>query len=179
MTEFLYYSFFLGGRRGAAHALEGWIRNRILEACHGAAAGPMGWPGATRVADAVKTASGYFRDSLRGEAILTLGTTLHEWRRREIDAVISTGPLECMPNKLAEAQFHHAGEAEGLLSLTLNLNGEPPDPDLLDGFAHDVHARFRERKGTAPAHGARPAKGLLPGLDGIAPLPRPGGGEAG
>jgi predicted CoA-substrate-specific enzyme activase len=179
MTEFLYYSFFLGGRRGAAHALEGWIRNRILEACHGAAAGPMGWPGAPRVADAVKTASGYFRDSLRGEAILTLGTTLHEWRRREIDAVISTGPLECMPNKLAEAQFHHAGEAEGLLSLTLNLNGEPPDPDLLDGFAHDVHARFRERKGTAPAHGARPAKGLLPGLDGIAPLPRPGGGEAG
>jgi hypothetical protein len=159
MTEFLYYSFFLGGRRGAAHALEGWIRNRILEACHDAVARPMGWGSAPRVADAVKEGTTFFRDALRGEAILTLGASLHAWRRREIDAVISTGPLECMPNKLAEAQLHHAAETEGLLSLTLNLNGEPPDPDLLDGFAHDVHARFRERHRGAPALAGGEAQG--------------------
>ena len=32
---------FGGGRRGVAHALEGWVRDRILSACHGAVAGPM------------------------------------------------------------------------------------------------------------------------------------------
>jgi predicted CoA-substrate-specific enzyme activase len=164
MTEFLYYSFFIGGaRRGVAHALEGWVRNRILAACHGAAAEPMGWAPSARVADAVHVGSGYLREELRGEAILTLGTALHAWRQGEIDAVVSTGPLECMPNKLAEAQFHHAAEHEGILSLTLNLNGEPPDPQLLDAFAFEVHARHRERR-SAPAGGTRPEGGLLPTL---------------
>jgi hypothetical protein len=144
MTEYLYYSFFLGGgKTGVAHALEGWVRRRILDACHGAAAAPMGWSGAPRISDAVAAGSDYLREALRGEAILTLGTSLHAWRHGEIDAVVSAGPLECMPNKLAEAQFHHAAEREGLLTLTLNLNGEPPDPELLDAFAFDVHARHR------------------------------------
>src|SRR5512133_2701490 len=157
MTEYLYYSFFLGGgKTGLAHALEGWVRRRIFDACHEAIAAPMGWPGPTRVADAVKAGSRYFRDALRGEAILTLGTSLHAWRHGEIDAVISAGPLECMPNKLAEAQFHHAGARDGLLSLTLNLNGEPPDPDLLDAFAFEVHARHPARRGPAPEPHAAP-----------------------
>jgi predicted CoA-substrate-specific enzyme activase len=162
MTEYLYYSFFLGGaRRGVAHALEGWVRRRILDACHAAAAGPMGWGVAPRIADAVAAGSDYLRDALRGEAILTLGTSLHAWRHGEIDAVISAGPLECMPNKLAEAQLHHAAAAEGLLSLTLNLNGEPPDPELLDGFAFDVHARHRARRPSAPSAGADRAGAAL------------------
>jgi hypothetical protein len=150
MTEYLYYSFFLGGRRGLAHGLEGWIRQRILDRCHAAAAGPMGWGAPPRIAHAVAAGSTYLRDALRGEAILTLGTSLHAWRQREIDAVLSVGPLECMPNKLAEAQLHHAAEREGLLSLTLNLNGEPPDPELLDAFAFEVHARHRARIPAAP-----------------------------
>ena len=51
------------------------------------------------------------------------------------DAVVSVGPLECMPNKIAESQFHHVSEREGLLSLTLSLNGDPVDPEILDAFA--------------------------------------------
>ena len=57
--------------------------------------------------------------------------------------MVSVGPLECMPNKLAEAQLHHAAEREGLLSLTLSLNGDPLDEAALDGFAFEVHRRFR------------------------------------
>ena len=59
--------------------------------------------------------------------------------------MVSVGPLECMPNKLAEAQFHHVAEREGLLSLTLSLNGDPLDEAALDGFAFEVHRRFRKR----------------------------------
>jgi hypothetical protein len=80
------------------------------------------------------------------ETLLTIGVPVRAWRRGEIDAVVSVGPLECMPNKLAEAQLHHAAEREGLLSLTLSLNGDPLDEAALDGFAFEVHRRFR--KGT-------------------------------
>jgi predicted CoA-substrate-specific enzyme activase len=168
MTEYLYYSFFLGGRRGISRALEGWIRHRILDLCHAAAAGPMGWGPPPRISHAVAAGETYLRDALRGEAILTLGSSLHAWRRREIDAVLSVGPLECMPNKLAEAQLHHAAEREGLLSLTLNLNGEPPDPELLDAFAFELHARHRAaaKDSLSPTAGegrVRGPAGLSPG----------------
>jgi hypothetical protein len=80
------------------------------------------------------------------ESVLTVGVPVLAWRRGEIDAVVSVGPLECMPNKIAEAQFHHVAEKEGLLSLSLSLNGDPIDPEILDGFAFEVHQRFRKRR---------------------------------
>jgi hypothetical protein len=60
--------------------------------------------------------------------------------------VVSVGPLECMPNKISEAQFFHAAEREGLHSLTLYLNGDPVDPEILDNFVYEMHAQFRRRK---------------------------------
>jgi hypothetical protein len=106
----------------------------------------MGWPAVPPVSEVVRAARGYVHDALEGETVLTVGASLHAWRRREVDAVLSVGPLECMPNKLAETQLVHAGEAEGLLSLTLSLQGDPIDPEPLDAFAFEVQARFRKRR---------------------------------
>ena len=82
-----------------------------------------------------------------------MGSPVAEWRHREIDAVVSVGPLECMPNKIAEAQLFHVAEREGLHSLTLPLNGDPISPDTLDNFTFEVLARFR-RRGAAEATSA-------------------------
>jgi len=59
---------------------------------------------------------------------------------------VNVGPLECMPTKIAEAQLHHIAEREGLLSLTLPLNGDPVSEAALDNFAFEVRARFQRRK---------------------------------
>jgi hypothetical protein len=56
-----------------------------------------------------------------------------------------------MPNKLAEAQLTHAAEREGLLSLTLSLNGEAPDPEVLDNFAFEVKRRWERRQAAVRA----------------------------
>ncbi len=87
-----------------------------------------------------------FLSSLDAESVLTVGAAAHDWREGHIDAVVSVGPLECMPNKIAEAQFFHVAEAEGLLSLTVSLNGDPVDLEILDRFAYEVHERFRTRR---------------------------------
>ncbi len=55
------------------------------------------------------------------------------------------GPHECMPCKVAEAQFAHVGEEKGLISLTLALNGDPLDPEVLDRFAFEVKERHARR----------------------------------
>ena len=70
--------------------------------------------------------------------------------------MLSVGPLECTPNKLAESLFHHAAAREGLLSLTLSLNGDPVDPGALDAFAFAVHARHRARAGRPRPQVQRP-----------------------
>ena len=145
-TEFLHYSERCG-RQGRIHGLgdrlDGWVRWRLGTACQAAVASAMGWPRPPRIAETLAHAAPYLREALEGETVLTIGSAVGAWRRGEVDAVLSVGPLECMPNKLAESLFHHVAAREGLLSLTLSLDGEAVEPEVLDAFAFEVHARAR------------------------------------
>jgi predicted nucleotide-binding protein (sugar kinase/HSP70/actin superfamily) len=147
LAEFIQYTDWVawkrGWKKGLVARLDRWLRDRILDRCHAAAAGPLGLPAPPPIAEAVAAAGPYLDHHVEVETLLTIGVPVRAWRRREIDAVVSVGPLECMPNKLAEAQLHHVAEREGLLSLTLNLNGDPLDEAALDGFAYEIHRRFR------------------------------------
>jgi predicted CoA-substrate-specific enzyme activase len=122
-----------------------WVRARARRLCHAAAARAMGWPPEADVADVVDAGACYVRPALRGEAILTVGGPLHDWRRGRLDAAVSVGPLECMPNKIAEAQLFHAADREGLLSLTLSANGERLPDEVLEDFAYEVRERWSAR----------------------------------
>jgi hypothetical protein len=84
-------------------------------------------------------------EALEGETVLTVGAAVHAARTGEVDGILSVGPLECMPNKLAETQLAHIGEQLAIPTLTLSLNGDPIDPEPLDGFALEVKERFRAR----------------------------------
>ena len=98
------------------------------------------------MADIVHAASDYLVGNVGGETVLTLGHLLHEWRQGAIDAAVNVGPLECMPTRISESQFFHAAELEGLPTLTLTFNGDPLHDDVLDNFAFEVHARYRQKK---------------------------------
>ena len=151
--EYLQYSDYIAHKRGLKSSIpdriEHWVRKRLLAACHHAAAEPLGWPGHATIPEVLQAASPYVREELEVETPLTIGVPVRAWRRREIDATVSVGPLECMPNKIAEAQFYHVAEKEGLLSLSLSLNGDPIDPEVLDNFAFEVHQRFKKRRAEA------------------------------
>ena len=170
-SEWLEYSDLMSLRSGRSSGLASRLRRRakarIQDVAYATVAGPLHWPRRSTVRDALAGSAAYLREELEFESVLTLGGPLHEWRRGTIDGVISVGPLECMPNKIAEAQFFHAAQREGILSLTLALDGEPVDTDQIDGFSFEVQERFRERQaGTArssAAGGARPS--LCPAID--------------
>ena len=98
------------------------------------------------IAEMVHAASDYLAGDVGGEAVLTLGHPLHDWRQGTIDAAVNVGPLECMPTRITESQFFHAAEREGLPTLTLTFNGDPLPDEALDNFAFEVHARYRQRK---------------------------------
>ena len=121
------------------------VQRRIENVAFAAIAPHLGWSSPPSTAEILATASPYVSDALAGEAVLTVGAPLLEWRHWQIDALVNVGPLECMPTKIAEAQFHQIAEREGLLSLTLPLNGDPVSESALDNFAFEVHARFHKR----------------------------------
>lgn len=151
--------FHLGARVGSA------VQQRIQNLTYTAVAPPLDWPERPLVRHSLEAGSAYLRTDLEGEAVLTIGGPVDEWRRGRIAAVVSVGPLECMPNKIAAAQLFHAAEKEGLLSLTLSLNGDPADAGALDNFAFAVHARF--------AGGRSRPGAVLPTVNHGAPLAPP------
>ncbi len=148
-SEWLAYCRYLrrrrAGRNRFADRLSSVVQHRIENLCLGAISPHLGWPTPPSIEEALAAAGSYINPALHGEAVLTLGGPLEAWRRRQIDAVVAVGPLECMPTKIAEAQFHHAAERDELLSLTLAFNGDPISTAALDNFAFEVHARFRRR----------------------------------
>ncbi len=151
--EFMQYSDFIGWRskeHDLGDRVNAWVRRRIEVSCHAAASAAMGWHVPPKVKEVLKAAEPWVRDTLECETVLTVGAAVHSWRAREVDGVVAVGPLECMPNKVAESQLVHVGEKEELLSLTLSLNGDPIDPEPLDGFAIEVHARHRARRPAGP-----------------------------
>lgn len=148
-NEWLEYTDFLAiqdkQRTGFLSHLSSLVQTRIQHSMYEIMRQELQWPRQTLVRDSLSAAAPYIRQELQGEAVLTVGGPLHEYRRGDIDGVVSVGPLECMPNKIAEAQFFHVSEKEGLPSLTLALNGDPIDPEVIDNFAFEIHSKFRQR----------------------------------
>jgi predicted nucleotide-binding protein (sugar kinase/HSP70/actin superfamily) len=120
----------------------------------------LGWGPRTTVDEAIAAAEPYVHKELMGEAVLTLGGPTHEHEHEHIDGVVSVGPHECMPNKVAESQFAHVGEERGLISLTLPLNGDPTDPEVIDRFAFEVKERHARKR--AASDGKRHAPSRVP-----------------
>ena len=138
----------MAGRNRLADGFSQLVRRRIEGAAFSAFAPHLGWSPLPTTAEALAAAEPYVHAALEGEAVLTVGAPLHEYRRGHIDAVISVGPLECMPTKIAEAQWHHVAEREGVLNLTLAFNGDPVSAAALDNFAFEVKERFRAGRGS-------------------------------
>jgi len=140
-----------GETKGLAPFLSSLARAHIQARCYSTVAEALRWPAHTDVGDTVRAAADYMREALVGEAVLTIGGPLHEHAEGTIDGVVSVAPLECMPSKLAETQLQHAAEKTGLLSVTIPVNGDPIDPTVIDAFAYEVHARFRQRPARSSA----------------------------
>jgi predicted CoA-substrate-specific enzyme activase len=153
-SEWLDYQEYINTRVGIPHDAASWfsakVQARIQHRTHAIMAAALGWDPLARAAEAVEAAAPYVRYPLEGEAVLTLGGALHEWARGGIDGVLSLAPLECMPSKIAEAQLVHAAEREGVRSLTLGLNGDPVDPQVLENFVFEVKERYRARMAGLP-----------------------------
>ncbi|MEY4386890.1 MAG: hypothetical protein RLY20_2173, partial [Verrucomicrobiota bacterium] len=119
-------------------------QERVRNVVHNIVIRELGGHSRTHVRETLAAAHEYVPETLQGEAVLTVGAALHHWRSGEIDAVVNVGPLECMPTKVAEAQFFHIAQREGLPTVTLALNGDPLNSEVLDNFAFEVHERFRK-----------------------------------
>ncbi len=129
-----------------ARAVSTFLQRSITERLYRAFSDPLGWAPRTTARDSMNAAAPWIRPQLIGEAVLTLGGPVHEYLHGVIDGVVSVGPLECMPNKICEAQFPHARRKTGLPFVVFQLNGEPLDEKSLDHFVYEVFRRREDRE---------------------------------
>ncbi len=141
-----------------------FVRNRIHDRLYHAIARELDWSPAISVKEKLTAASAYLRKQLEVESVLTIGTPLCMKAADpfSIDGVISVGPLECMPNKIAESMFFHLAEHKALPSLTLAVNGDPIDPEVLDTFIYEIVSGFHRRRGNG-GHARLASKGVTMG----------------
>ena len=153
-NEWLEYVDALDRRARAAGSLSErlsrWFRDRIRRLAWNAIAEPMKWPKAPDVEETLRCAAPYLRPEMEGEAVLTIGTPLAEFLAGRIDGAVVVGPLECMPNKIAEAQLHHLAREHSLPILPLSVQGDPLDPALLDHFAFEMLRRKKRAAANRP-----------------------------
>jgi len=151
-VEWLEYTAHLGAERARGgrmipgdhrvkSRLSDLVQRVTLDVLYGICQRVLGWPPRTPIAATLDASQPYLHHDLRGEAALTLGGPLHEFRQGLIEGVVIVGPHECMPCKLAEAQFGKVVEQHDLPYLGLAVNGDPIDPEVLDRFAYDIRER--------------------------------------
>ncbi len=145
---------FDGRPRANDHVVDAWfsaaVERRILDRLYAEMAKPLAWGARTSTDDSIAAGELYVDRALESETILTVGGGLHEFLHGEIDGVVSVGPLECMPNKVAESHFQCVERDYGLPSLTLGLNGDPLDERVLDAFVYEVKERARRGRTMDP-----------------------------
>jgi predicted nucleotide-binding protein (sugar kinase/HSP70/actin superfamily) len=130
---------FLGGKPAAR--LSSFLKGAVLKRLSDCARGAMHWPPHAPIAQAIDCAAKYLSPAHHGEAILSIGGPLLLHKEEQIAGAVCVGPLECLPNRIAESQLYHAGEDTGLLTQAVYLNGDPLDPEMLDSFVYEVHKR--------------------------------------
>jgi predicted nucleotide-binding protein (sugar kinase/HSP70/actin superfamily) len=118
------------------------VERVTLKVLYGICQRALGWPPRSTVVDTLRASRPYLHRELHGEAALTVGGPLHEFGQGLVEGVVIVGPHECMPCKLAEAQFGKVVEKHDLPYLSVAVNGDPIDPEVLDRFAYDIRERF-------------------------------------
>ncbi|MBU1241518.1 CoA activase [Myxococcota bacterium] len=126
-----------------SRAISSFIQLSVLNRMYEMGVQQLKWPRRTKAVNSIEASKPYIRQDLVGEAILTLGGPVHEYQEGLVNGVVSVGPLECMPNKIAEAQYFHVSERIGMPALTIALNGEPMDLENLDNFVYEVKKEFQ------------------------------------
>jgi predicted CoA-substrate-specific enzyme activase len=145
LTEWMEYADYLArlgySRQGLPDRFRSAMQRRIIGLCSRIFAEGVGGHFHKPVPDSLEAAAEYVRKELWGEAVLTLGYAISEYLGGHIDGIVNLGPLECMPTKIAEAQFFHFAERHKAPVLTLQLDGQSIDPQALDNFAFEILSR--------------------------------------
>jgi predicted nucleotide-binding protein (sugar kinase/HSP70/actin superfamily) len=153
-TEWLEYATYLSDTRVAegktvtgddrfANALSGLVQKATYRVLYGLCEHALGWPAREKIGDVIEASKPYVHGELEGEAALTLGGPILEYRRGHIEGVVAVGPHECMPCKIAEAQYAKAARDCGIPYLCIPLNGDSIDTEILDRFSYDIREQHK------------------------------------
>jgi len=156
-TEWLEYATYLSEKRVEdgktvrgdnrwANALTALVQKTTYRVLYRLCQEALGWPAREKIDEVIEASEPYVHKELEGEAALTLGGPVLAYQRGHIQGVVSVGPHECMPSKIAEAQYAKAARDCGIPYLCIPLTGDAIDTETLDRFAYDIREQHKSRR---------------------------------
>lgn len=116
---------------------DGMVRSHIRTRLYNICASKFGWPAQHSIDDILQEGMPYINNNIpNGEAILSIGAPLLQYRKGEVKGAVIVGPVSCMPTRIAG--YHLS--AINLPTLFIYVDGNSPlNYDELDSFAYQMH----------------------------------------
>jgi predicted CoA-substrate-specific enzyme activase len=116
-------------------ALQAWVMKRSLARFYDRARRLHPWLTAPDARAALEAADPVIGRHPLGEAPITVGTVLHEWKRGTCDGVVVVGPWGCAPALVSESVLRHVRD---IPMLFVYGDGSPMNERRLTAFAYRI-----------------------------------------
>jgi hypothetical protein len=130
----------IGGSR-LTNAISDLMQKNTYRVLYDLCVHALGWLARAKISEIMEASKPCLHGELEAEAALTLGGPILEYRHGYIEGVVAVGLHECMPSKIAEAQYAKASRDCGILYLCVPLNGDSIDIELLDRFVYNIREK--------------------------------------
>ncbi len=86
----------------------------------------------------IKEISPYIGFDSIGEAVLSVGGSMVQHKKNEVDALLTIGPSECLQCKVADSVTKIMSGENNMISRSVEYNGDPMDQSVIDEFVYDL-----------------------------------------
>jgi len=84
----------------------------------------------------IKELSQYIGVDSVGEAILSIGGSIIQYRNSDVDAILNIGPRECLQCKVADSITQKLNSK--IITKSIEFDGDPIAPQIVEEFVYDV-----------------------------------------
>jgi predicted nucleotide-binding protein (sugar kinase/HSP70/actin superfamily) len=125
-------------RWSVANLLNRFLKGRIRTISNNILYSEAGIPKFPSLNHEIKEINPYIGFESIGEAILSIGGSVLDKKKENIAAILNIGPTECLQCKISESMIGRIQKKNNVIFKSLEVNGDPMDPVLIDDFIYDV-----------------------------------------
>lgn len=118
--------------------LNKYVKYRIRKIPNSILCKELGMPEFPKLKNEIEEISQFIGFDSIGEAILSIGGTMVQYKAGKVDALMNLGPSECLQCKIADSIIKNALCKKKIHAKSIEFNGDMMDESAIDDFVYDI-----------------------------------------